>query len=109
MLGAGLSDNNLPFFEQSRHPNTNSTNGWKFSDQLSRCWKREPPFALPPVLPANFEKVIRQMHFTNGKTDRPLVIKKCKQIFQEVMVTAKELSFVDKGWEDKHIVDLAAA
>ena len=55
---------------------------------------------LPPPLPADFARLIEDKSFTNGKDDRPLVVRLYAEAFERNMGQASTLDYSDLKWGD---------
>ena len=63
----------------------------------------------PPVTPAIFEQEVETKSFTNGKDDKPLVVRLYKDAFSQQFKLATELDFSQLGWGDADVAATCGA
>merc|ERR1711945_13411 len=70
-----------------------------------------------PLHPSDFARFLddktddgdHKIFFTNGKSDRPFVVQKYQDTFEEVLGCAETLNFIGMDWGDEHAATLAKA
>jgi len=70
-----------------------------------------------PLHPSDFARLLddktddgdHKIFFTNGKSDRPFVVQKYQDTFEEVLGSAETLNFIGMDWGDEHAATLAKA
>jgi hypothetical protein len=70
-----------------------------------------------PLHPSDFARFLddktgdgdHKIFFTNGKSDRPFVVQKYQETFEEVLGSAETLNFIGMDWGDEHAATLAKA
>ena len=61
----------------------------------------------PPITPERFEEELLTRRFTNGKEDRPLVVRLYRESFAAIMGTCDHLNFECLGWGDREAQSIA--
>ena len=84
---------------------------WDAIEKMGKMSQEAPlhPTLFAESLDAKTDDGNHKIFFTNGKSDRPFVVQKYQDTFEEVMGSAETLNFIGMDWRDEHAATLAKA